>query len=139
MQRAGDMVAIMEVFVRPPRESCSSLVNLLSLLKKNKYSLWHIQQHLSKIEFFNKEICGTHSKPCKNLWIEPCDISAYTCSLKNLKLRCVYLHTVQFHTDSQAKRNYIYTVYTVKCKIVKHKIHIPLSWALQIHLMFLNG
>ena len=33
LQRAGDMVAIMEVFVRPPRESCSNLVNLLSLLK----------------------------------------------------------------------------------------------------------
>lgn len=34
LQSAGDMVAIMEVFVRPPRESCSSLVNLLSLLKR---------------------------------------------------------------------------------------------------------
>lgn len=33
LQRAGEIVAMMEVFVRPPRESCSSLVNLLSLLK----------------------------------------------------------------------------------------------------------
>ena len=32
LHSAGDIVAIMEVFVRPPRESCNSLVNLLSLL-----------------------------------------------------------------------------------------------------------
>ena len=32
LHSAGDMVAIMEVLVRPPSESCNILVNLLSLL-----------------------------------------------------------------------------------------------------------
>ena len=32
LHNAGDMVAIMEVLVRPPSESCNILVNLLSLL-----------------------------------------------------------------------------------------------------------
>ena len=39
LQRAGEMVAIMEVFVLPPRESCNSLVSLLSLLKKQKFKI----------------------------------------------------------------------------------------------------
>ena len=33
LQWAGETVAMMEVFVRPPRESCNILVSLLSLLK----------------------------------------------------------------------------------------------------------
>lgn len=32
---SGEIVAIMEVFVRPPRESCRSRVSLLSLWKRN--------------------------------------------------------------------------------------------------------
>ena len=36
LQRAGEMRAIIEVFVPPPRESCRSLVSLLPLsIKKN--------------------------------------------------------------------------------------------------------
>ena len=31
LQDAGEMVAIIDVFVRPPNESCNNLVNLLSL------------------------------------------------------------------------------------------------------------
>ena len=31
LQEAGDMVAMMEVFVRPPSESCRRRVSLLSL------------------------------------------------------------------------------------------------------------
>ena len=35
LQAAGEMVAMMDVFVLPPRESCNSLVSLLSL-----YGTW---------------------------------------------------------------------------------------------------
>ena len=55
LMEAGDTVAISEVLVLPPRESCSKRVNLDSLKKSKRSKMRKVSLNLSQL-FFNNHM-----------------------------------------------------------------------------------